>query len=188
MNIKMAFLNSHKKKPLYIYNTPWFSHFEIKYANRLKESRRQDKFPLLNENDFKKIRSIVEKAYPNSLHLIDRLNSEQEVVLYCSALNLSQIFFLITEKWFLIITSHYNCYEIIEFDAIDGRCEDIFFVADYILNNFKHKHFIADCKDTTSYPLLISLEKLGYIKIENDYAREKKGDLMHYVKFRIVRH
>lgn len=185
---KWTKIKTYDRSFLYVYNTPWYYSFEKLHIRLLKRFRPQEKYPLITEKEIDKIKQIVNSAYPDGSSQINDLDTEPKLLGFCMALDVNQVYYLMTDNWYLIITSHNNCYEIVEFDAIDGKCNDIFFVFDYILNNFKHKPIIADCRDTTSFPLLASLERHGRIKIENDHVRQKKSDLMHYVKFRVIRH
>lgn len=185
---KRPSLKKIQKKALYIYNSPWFSRLELRYAKRLKKTRQQDKYPLINDNDINSIKKFLIATNSDFISLVDRVDSKEMLMPYCLVINLYQIYFLIKEQWFLVIASHYNCYDIVMLDAAGGKCGDIFLIFDFILENFKHKPFIASCRESTSYPLLLALEKHGRIKIINDYARVKTDEMMHYVKFRIIRH
>ena len=153
----------------------------------MKHFRSTKKHPLITEEDISQIKKIEIQTYPDEVERIEEMDSVGKMLFFCHALTLEQVYCVVTEQWFIVVVSHCNCYDILEFNSASGTCGNIFFVIDYILKNFKHKPFIADCRESTSYQLVSLYEKHGRIQILNDHVRVLKGENKHHLKFKILK-
>lgn len=171
----------------FLYNTPFFVFFEKLYVFFLKNVRSKEKYPLISADDLSRILTIARNVYPENLQYEVVYNDEKELLQGTSCLDPIQLYRLVTDSFYLVIGAHYNCYAIVDFAAVNGKCNEIFEVYDFILRNFKGKPFAAKCREKTSYPLIRAFERAGRIKIVDSYTRTEYGEVFHVVKFKAKR-
>ncbi|MBQ7688550.1 MAG: hypothetical protein IJT27_04990 [Clostridia bacterium] len=161
---------------------------ELIHCFFLRLFRSTNKHPIITQADFEKIKEIFLTAYEDGPAQLSNLNTQRRLLTFCFAARIEQVYFKRTDNWFIVVTSLHNCYNIVEFAAVNGKCDDIFGVIAYLMENFKHKPFIADCRETTSYPLILSYARAGRVKILGDVIRVREGENMHLLKFKILKH
>ena len=173
-------------KKLYLYNHFGYITCEKIYILLLKLFRRRKKYPIITKTDFEKIKEIARQAFPESLQQICEIDSEEDLLGYCHCYSKEQLYYVLTDEWYVIVAAHHNCFELVECADAKRRCNDIFRIINYVINNFKHKPIISDCRESTSLPLFLMLEKHNRIKILNDIVRERNGETMHYIKCEVL--
>lgn len=172
-------------KNLYLYNHYGYYVCEKIFVFLLKIFRNQRKFPLLSYKQFEEIREIVRKAFPDYLQQLSQIESEEELLEYCRAFDLAQIYVLLEDDVFLILVNHHNCYELIECASSKGKTRNIYKLISFIAKNFWRKPVISDCRESTSYPLFLALDKGNRIKITDDRVRKRDEETMHYIRCRV---
>ncbi len=174
-------------KKLYLYNHIGYIRCETIYSYLLKKFRRKNKYPIMTMTDLEKIQDIARQAFPEQLQQICKFKSIEDLVYYCYCQRIEQIYYVVTNEWFIIVANHHHCYELVECAAASGKCTEIYRIVGYLANNFKHKPIIADCREKTSLPIFRMLEKHGRIKILSDLTRVRVGETLHYIKFKTLR-
>lgn len=171
---------------MYLYNNPFYVIFEIIYVLMLKMFRRKKKYPLFDDTAYEQIKRIAIEAFPETLQQICEAKDEYDFIDYCNCYSINQIYYLLADDWYVIFASHHNCVEIVECASMTRSCKDIFKIINYGINNFKRRTIIANCRESTSLPIFLAMEKYNRIKIINDIVIKQNGEMMHYLKFKYV--
>ena len=174
-----------RKKDLYLYNHFAWTQVEKLYIILLQIFRNAKKHPILSIDKLEELKNIAKRAFPENLQQICDIDSIENFLYYCHCYSIYQIYYLITENWYVIVGAHHNCYELVECADANRNCRDIYKIINYLKKYFSDKPMISDCRESTSLPLFRALEKHKRIIIDQDIVRERNGEVMHYIKCRL---
>ena len=132
--------------------------------------------------DLKKMKDIEAVAYPSFMQSICDCDTLEELANYCEC-KVSQLFCIIGENYYLLAANKKHSVEIVDF-ASTGRCLEIFKIVKIILKEFSRKKVIMDCRESTSYPIVIKLLKRKKIKY-TDTIWYWENEVMHEICFHI---
>ena len=167
-------LNPNKRGLLYYY-------IDCFYAIFLKHSRDTKKFPLINNDDIKKIKQIEKEAYSEKLYTYTKVNCVKELVERYGAFNEYQIYHLLFENWYIILLLRHDSLEILDLADRTKHCPNFIKAYYYMFKNFKRKTVITDAKEDTSYQILLKLKEKNRIKIFSDFKYVRNGSVFHRV-------
>ena len=140
----------------------------------------------IDQEDFRKILNIAEKAYaggPNPIGTIESLSSLQE---YCYAPNIAQIeYVILNEECYIIFSHHYNCYFLCDAAAIPGTTSFLKIIK-ILFGKCNNKPVYVFAREATSYKLFKIYEKKKKINISYDQAYMIHGEATHLLKCIVI--
>lgn len=132
--------------------------------------------------DLKKMKDIEAVAYPSFMQSICDCDTLGDLADYCEC-KVSQLFCIINNNYYLLAANKKHSVEIVDF-ASTGRCLEIFKIVSTLLKEFDGKNITMDCRESTSYPIVIKLLKREKIKY-TDTVWYWNGETMHEICFHI---
>ena len=142
---------------------------ETLYGLYLKLTRDKKSDPLISEIDLLKINEISEKAYKNAdFQQENKCMSIRELLDSCRCNYSEQLYYLLKDDWFLLLSLHHNHVFLVEFAGVNSRCANIFEAVDYLKQKCRGKKIVTVCNEDYSYPLIKLLEKFGRVEIVYD--------------------
>lgn len=133
----------------------------------------------LNEENLRKVKMIEASAYSTNPGLIamDYCEDWQAVASYLDC-EPSDIRLFLSDSSYLLIVDREDCIEIADLASIDKHI-NIKQVID-IITGFD-KPFIAYCRETTSYPILLYMERKEKIVCITDAEEVYEGETFHSI-------
>ena len=131
-------------------------------------------------SDLQKMKDIEAVAYPSFMQSICDCNTLEDLADYCEC-KVSQLFCIIGENYYLLAANKKHSVEIVDF-ASTGRCLEIFKIVSTLLKEFDGKKITMDCRESTSYPIVIKLLKREKIKY-TDTVWYWENEVMHEICF-----
>ena len=130
--------------------------------------------------DLKKMKDIEAVAYPSFMQSICDCDTLEDLADYCEC-KVSQLFCIINNNYYLLAANKKHSVEIVDF-ASTGRCLEIFKIVSTLLKEFDGKKITMDCRESTSYPIVIKLLKREKIKY-TDTVWYWENEVMHEICF-----
>ena len=130
----------------------------------------------------KKMKDIEAVAYPSFMQSICDCDTLEELADYCEC-KVSQLFCIINNNYYLLAANKKHSVEIVDF-ASTGRCLEIFKIVSTLLKEFNGKKITMDCRESSSYPIVIKLLKRKKIKYTNTIWYWE-NEVMHEICFHL---
>ena len=131
-------------------------------------------------SDLQKMKDIEAVAYPSFMQSICDCDTLEELADYCEC-KVCQLFCIINNNYYLLAANKKHSVEIVDF-ASTGRCLEIFKIVSTLLKEFDGKKITMDCRESTSYPIVIKLLKREKIKY-TDTVWYWENEVMHEICF-----
>ena len=128
------------------------------------------------------MKDIEVVAYPSFMRSICDCDDLEDVADYCEC-KVSEIFCICSENYYLLAANKEDSVEVVDF-ASTGRCIELFKVINICLKQFEGKIVTMDCRELTSYPIVILLLKRKGISY-NDEPWDWNGEIMHEISFHL---
>lgn len=141
---------------------------------------------LISEDDFMKIKEIEQKAYPDAFREYAEYNNLNEFISGCGCSNIHQMYYLLEENWYFIAIRHFNYIEFRDFASSTGKCYEISYVIRWLFDNFKNKKIVMECRDATSYQLILAMQKRNRIKVLKDEPYINNMEIFHKIEIKSI--
>ena len=174
-------------KPLYFLKLYFYHKKKVALCQRLKRIRKNDQ--LINEDDFKNIKDIAEKAYPYKLNLYRDIEHLDEFLISYNCFCPEQVFCIVKPEWYFLAIKTLDGITIKDFASIGGKCREFMSVITYLYklsDLFTGDKFYTLSRESTSYPLLLLAEKRKKIKIISDKCIAINSEYFHELIFERV--
>ena len=133
-------------------------------------------------SDLQKMKDIEAVAYPSFMQSICDCDTLEELADYCEC-KVCQLLCIINNNYYRLAANKKHSVEIVDF-ASTGRCLEIFKIVSTLLKEFDGKKITMDCRESTSYPIVIKLLKREKIKY-TDTVWYWENEVMHEICFHI---
>lgn len=155
------------------------------YGRIIRKKRKEIKSSEFSLESMMLLKEISKEAYPASF--IVEYESMETIEDACTHFGccLSQIEFIHSKNYYMIIIHHFNGLEIVDFAGRNGRCDNFPKIVAYLKKNYSKKRIFVRARDTTSYPIIKCFEKHNWIKIVKDTKKEYFGEQFHNIIFYI---
>lgn len=138
----------------------------------------------VTEDELSQIKEIEASAYPNEIRGFEKIETVIDLRRHIGCSTTSQIDLYIFDGCYLLIVNHFNCVEIFDLAAVEGKCRNP--LAIWKIISQQKRRIVALCRERTTYRMLKKLEKKGKIIIFKDTVKELWGEEFHSVKFRFI--
>ena len=132
--------------------------------------------------DLKKMKDIEAVAYPSFMQSICDCDTLEDLADYCEC-KVSQLFCIVNRNYYILAANKRHSVEIVDF-ASTGRCLEIFKIVSTLLKEFNGKKVTMDCRESSSYPIVIKLLKRKKIKY-TDTTWYWESETMHEICFHL---
>lgn len=147
---------------------------------------RKDNYVMTNEK-LELIKEVSKLAYPNEESVYENIRSIDDLAtegIYCRK---GKLYVLTGKDWYFILIREFSHIFAYDFASSSGRCTDILKIYSDLISLFKGKKGVMCCVENTSYPLVLLIEKRGYLRIISDSIVEQNGERLHKLYVTIKR-
>lgn len=135
----------------------------------------------MTEEDLRRIQEISISAYSDKRLTIRNVGTVEELADFFFCRDKIQLIYKIWPDSYVLIGDHFNCMEIIDCAAKDGKCGEILSVFSFLREICRDKNIYAECREKTSYLFFEALEKRERFYFLYDEPFEKFGEIYHRI-------
>lgn len=140
---------------------------------------------LLNDEKFKHICECAINAYPNEDFYDYNIYDNSQEFLDGICCKKGKVYVLTGDNWYFIILREIDHYVLYDFASSSKKCSDMLKVYSLLINKMRGKKVFTICRESTSYPLIKTLEKRGKYTILEDEAIILDGEKHHKVLLKV---
>ncbi len=131
-----------------------------------------------SEENLKRIIQIEGEVYPVALQTMQYFSDWDDLAGYCEC-SQEELKVWVTDDFYCLLAVHPDYVEFVDLCS-KVKNTPLLRVVDWALKY--NRPFIMDCRETTSYRMILALEKAGKIEIEKDRPYTKGGEPFHDLK------
>lgn len=123
-------------------------------------------------------------AYPPHMRMMQDYNTLSDLAEYCECKK-REVFVICGEDYYLIAAEKGNEIEVVDMASLNGMGKVIFGLVRTCRERWAGKSIKMDLRESTSYPLLLSLSRRYGIKMTEEGTWEWEDEIMHCVSLSI---